>query len=524
MNKQTKPINMKIHVRLLSAYFLIVFLANNGVQAQTANPKNLKTLIVFFDGLREDYITQENMPNLYALKQSGTYGLQHHSVFPTMTRVNSASYATGSYPSGHGLMGNSVYFPEVDKSKGFNSGDANDLMHISENITGQLLTSISLGEVVMEAGSKLMVFSSGSTGQSYLQNHKISRGAIINPDLILPKSIEADILQSIGVPPVASKPNEGRQKWITEAFLKYGLAQDGPLVSAIWYSDPDGTAHSKGIGSAPAMEAISIVDKEFGRVLKAIAAKGLTNSYNIIVSTDHGFVTNIGKKGVSELLVEKGLKAADDSDDVLVVGTAIYVKDQDKNKIKKIVETLQAEDWIGALFTAGKEAGDYNGWVAGTLSYETIHWNHKDRTSDILYAVNWNDDVNKHGYAGSSFAKGVAGHGGSSEHEIHIPFILSGPSFKKGFQSDIPTSNVDIMPTILHAQGLVIPKSVQGRVLEETFVGNPDKIANSKKKIIETSVDLDWGKYQLKLTQSYYNDHIYFDYTKVARKLKTVSK
>lgn len=524
MIKHAKLINMKIHVRLLSAYLLIVVLTNNKVQAQTANPTNLKTLIVFFDGLRDDYITQENMPNLYALKRSGTYGLQHHSVFPTVTRVNSASYATGSYPGGHGLMGNSVYFPEVSKSKGFNSGDANDLMHISENITGQLLTSMSLGEVVMEAGSKLMVFSSGSTGQAYLQNHKISGGAIINPDLILPKSMEEEVIKSIGAPPVASKPNEGRHKWITEAFLKYGLTQDGPLVSAIWYSDPDGTAHAKGIGSAPAMEAINIVDREFGRVLEALEAQGLTENYNIIVSTDHGFVTNIGKKGVTELLVEKGLKASEDSDDVLVVGTAIYVKDQDKDKIKKIVETLQGEDWIGALFTAGKKEGDDKGWVAGTLSYETIHWNHKERTSDILYAVNWNDDVNEHGYAGSSFSKGVAGHGGSSEHEIHIPFVLSGPSFKKGFQSDIPTSNVDIVPTILHAHGLTVPKSVQGRVMEEVLVGNPSKISNPEKKVIETSVDLDWGKYQLKITRSYYNDHIYLDYTKVARKLKTVSK
>lgn len=515
---------MKMYRFFLSVYFLIALLTGTEVYAQKPIPANLKTIIVFFDGLRDDYITQENMPNLFALKQAGTYGLQHHSVFPTVTRVNSASYATGSYPAGHGLMGNSVYFPEVEKSKGFDTGDANDLMHISENITGQLLTSMSLGEVVKDAGSRLMVFSSGSTGQAYLQNHTISGGAIVNPDLILPKTMETEIVKSIGVPPAASKPNEGRHKWITEAFLHYGLVEDGPLVSAIWYSDPDGTAHSKGIGSVPSMEAIKIVDREFGRVLKAIETQGLVDNYNIIVSTDHGFVTNIGKKSASELLIEKGLKVSEDSDDVLVIGTAIYVKNQDRDKIKKIVETLQAEDWIGALFTNGENKGDEYGWVAGTLSYGTIHWNHKDRTADILFAVNWNDDVNEHGYAGSSFAKGVAGHGGSSEHEIHIPLILSGPSFKKGYQSDIPTSNVDIVPTILYTHGLNIPNSVQGRVLEETFISNSSKISNAEKKVIETSADLDWGKYQLKLTRSHYNHHIYVDYTKVARKLKTVSK
>src|ERR1700754_4340757 len=76
-----------------------------------------RILIVFFDGLRPDYITAEAMPNLYAFKQKGAYGKQHHSVFPTVTRVNSSSYSTGSYPATHGLMGNIVYFPEVYPNK-----------------------------------------------------------------------------------------------------------------------------------------------------------------------------------------------------------------------------------------------------------------------------------------------------------------------------------------------------------------------------------------------------------------------
>src|SRR5687767_4482240 len=76
-----------------------------------------KTLIVFFDGLRPDYITSEQMPNLFAFRQKASVGKHHHSVFPTVTRVNSASYATGSYPGTHGILGNAVYFPEVNKTK-----------------------------------------------------------------------------------------------------------------------------------------------------------------------------------------------------------------------------------------------------------------------------------------------------------------------------------------------------------------------------------------------------------------------
>ena len=74
--------------------------------------KDIRTLVVFFDGLRPDYITEQNMPNLYAFSKLGCYGKQHHSVFPTVTRVNASSFSSGSYPGTHGLMGNTVYFPD----------------------------------------------------------------------------------------------------------------------------------------------------------------------------------------------------------------------------------------------------------------------------------------------------------------------------------------------------------------------------------------------------------------------------
>src|SRR5688572_3618563 len=139
--------------------------------AQEATQKDTRTLVIFFDGLRPDYITEENMPNLYAFSKLGCYGKQHHSVFPTVTRVNASSLSSGSYPGTHGLMGNTVYFPLVDKNKGLGTSDYNNLYKIKEAMQGHLLTAITLGEVLQQAGAKMMVFSSGSTGQALMQNH-----------------------------------------------------------------------------------------------------------------------------------------------------------------------------------------------------------------------------------------------------------------------------------------------------------------------------------------------------------------
>ncbi|HKZ38969.1 MAG TPA: alkaline phosphatase family protein, partial [Chryseolinea sp.] len=229
--------------------FLLVFFFSTTLLAQQKHEKDIRTLIVFFDGLRPDYIMAETMPNLYAFSNAGCYGKQHHSVFPTVTRVNASSYSSGSYPATHGLMGNTVYFPVIDPKKGLNTGDYNDLNKINTATNGHLLTAVTLGEVLQKAGQKMMVFSSGSTGQAMMQNHTVSGGAVINPAMILPASFKDNLLNDIGPIPAKAKPNAAQHKWVTDALIKYGLTLNGPLVSAIWFSDPDGTAHSDGIGA-----------------------------------------------------------------------------------------------------------------------------------------------------------------------------------------------------------------------------------------------------------------------------------
>lgn len=490
-----------------------------------AQTRNTRTLIVFFDGLRPDYITPEAMPNLYAFKKQGSYGKEHHSVFPTVTRVNASSYSTGSYPGTHGLMGNTVYFPEVDSKKGLNTGDAEELNKITKATNGHLLTAVSLGEILQSRGERMMVFSSGSTGQAMMQNHTVSGGAIINPNMILPEEIKAKVINDIGPIPPNAKPNTQKHKWITDALIKYGLTLDGPLVSAIWYSDPDGTAHSDGIGSVTAMQSIKSVDEQFGRIVETLKGKNLTQQFNIIISSDHGFITNIGKESITDFLIKQGLKQSKESEDIVVAEGAIYVKDHNKDVIKKIIAVLQEQEWVGAIFTNGNKAGDMKGWAEGTLSFEVIHWDHADRSADILVDENWDDRKNEAGYAGHSFSRGVAGHGGLSPYEVHIPLIASGPDFKKAFESDMPTSNVDIVPTILFLLDIPVPSSMDGRVLYELFSKQSKKATDKvKRETITTTAKTNWGTYELQIKRSVLGKYTYVNFSKVKRTQNNASK
>ena len=91
-------------------------------------------------------------------------------------------------------------------------------------------TAITLGEVLHQGGKKMMVFSSGSTGQALMQNHTVSGGAVINPGMILPESFKDTIVNDIGAIPAKAKPNTGQHKWVADALIKYGFAPDGPWL------------------------------------------------------------------------------------------------------------------------------------------------------------------------------------------------------------------------------------------------------------------------------------------------------
>jgi predicted AlkP superfamily pyrophosphatase or phosphodiesterase len=507
--------NMGIFAGILAFLLVSVVYPQATAQNKPDTNKN-KTLIVFFDGLRPDYITQEQMPNLFAFKQKASFGKQHHSVFPTVTRVNSASYATGSYPGTHGILGNSVYFPEVNKGKSVGTSYG-DLTKISNAISGPLLTGTSLGEVLDAAGERMMVFSSGTTGQAFLQNHKVGRGAVVNPDLILPESFKSQVIAEVGPAPADGTADSERHKWITDALLRYGLTDNGPLVSAIWFSDPDGAAHEHGIGSPEAVRAIGFVDGQFGRILDALKAKGLDEKYNIIFSTDHGFVTHIGKQSLTDFLIQEGLKKSKESEDVVIAEGAVYVKDHDEKEIKKIVAALHKQEWIGAVFTKAKNKGEMKGWVDGTISFDAIHYDHPQRSGDILVAMNWNDDKNNKGYAGTDYSGGVAGHGGSSPYEINIALLASGPDFKKTFTGELPTSNVDIVPTILHLYGMLPSSGMDGRVMSEFLKKAGASAGKVKKETVTAEMKYDWGTYKLIADMSLLGKYRYFNYSRTER-------
>ena len=89
---------------LLLLFSFLSTASGNGPVAEDIEGSS--SLLIILDGLRPDYVTPDLMPNLCALGKRGVVCEAHHSVFPTVTRVNSASVATGSTPAITTFMGN----------------------------------------------------------------------------------------------------------------------------------------------------------------------------------------------------------------------------------------------------------------------------------------------------------------------------------------------------------------------------------------------------------------------------------
>src|SRR6266852_3774262 len=112
-------------------------------------------IVVVVDGLRPDAITAEDTPTLFRLRTEGVEFTNGHSVFPTVTRVNAATIATGNFRN----------FLALDRVSG-----------------GRLVMGPTLGERLRSRGLTLAGVSSGSTGSSFLLNPRApsGAGAVIN--------------------------------------------------------------------------------------------------------------------------------------------------------------------------------------------------------------------------------------------------------------------------------------------------------------------------------------------------------
>lgn len=528
---------------------------SQGRAATASLPGRARLIIVFIlDGLRPDSINPQDTPNLFRLRKEGVNYVNGHAVFPTVTRVNAAAIGTGYYPGTNGIVSNSIYVPQVNPTRAFSTGEYKNLLKLDEVSGGRMVLVKSLGERLQENGMKLAAVSSGSTGSALLLNPKAVNGVgvLINGDfepnklVAYPSNVNDTILTRFGAAPIKEGDTDNQYNesvdWTEQVMREYVIPELQPDVILNWLTEPDHIQHATGAGSPESINTIRNDDRNIGLILEKLKSLGLEDKTDIFVISDHGFSLETFALNVTQELINAGLKAGLDSDDVVVASSGqsilLHVKNRDPKRIKETVKFLQAQSWTGVVFTSGNKPSSERqnalnrlrqedrrsispeGSVAGTFSLELIHEFNSERGPDILFTFPWTSDKNAFGVPGTDFTNtngttgslttNASGHGSMSPWNVRNTFFAWGVDFKRGVEVRVPASNVDITPTILALKGINTKEAFDGRVLLEGLRGGPnERYVHVKTRVFTTNTNQ--GRYKAAIQVSEVGNQRYID-------------
>ena len=270
----------------------------------------------------------------------------------------------------------------------------------------------------------------------------------------------------------------------------------------LWMSDPDYSQHQMAPGSQMALAALKNVDDRLGTVLEALDTTGLRNDTDIMVISDHGFSTvQRADDPVPPLRAEglmvtgTGFAAQPRTGEILAVGNGgsimFYVIGHDEGVGRRLTEFLQKTDYAGVIFSR---------WgLPGTFDLHTGHIATKE-APDVVVALHWTGDPNIYGAPGmldgdSGRKKGKGTHASLSAYDMHNTLIAAGPDFKKAWQDDTPSGNIDLAPTVLWILGVPCAVPMDGRVLLEAMPGHVLGLMVSQETLRVDNPQTGWKQY-----------------------------
>ena len=479
-------------------------------------------VVLVWDGMRPDFVTERAAPTLWKLSREGVTFRQHHSVFPTMTNVNGASLATGVYPNRHGLLANREFRPRINAKRAFEHCGPEIIKKGDEISGGKYLAVSTIAETVRRAGRSAVL--AGTKSVTFVHDRHATWTSAASPDSYtkfaaapMPPTLREETLRLLGPFLLEKgKTSDQRNVYATRALTEI-LWRDGvPAFSLLWLSDPDLTQHDFSPGSEPALEAIRSSDRNLAAVLDALSQKKARGSTDIMVVSDHGFNTIERSIDFPAELRAAGFDAVaafektPQTGQVIVVGNGgtplFYVVERDRAVTARVVEWLQQSDFAGVIFAREK--------FDGVFPLESIRLDTPEGP-DVMVSLRWNPKPNRFGVPGlmisdASRGPGQGTHATLSKFDVHNTLIAAGPGFLRAMESDLPSGNIDLAPTVLHLLGLKSPQKFDGRVLFEAMPGQspPPRAAT---ETMEAARNFPSGNWRQQVRLSQVGETVYFD-------------
>lgn len=466
-------------LRSLVAAALLVLVSTSSAREERGKAEHV--VVVVWDGMRPDFVTERYAPTLTALAHSGVVFKNNHPAYPSSTNVNGAVLATGTEPGHNGIIGNQEFRAEIDAHRPFDTADFPALNTGDDQISAHYLSSPTIAEIAQRAGYATAIAGSKPVAQLVDRSRNRTtdaarRSTVVYRGRVLPPAAEPAITAALGsFPRLRTFPKEAENTWTTRALTDVLWKHEVPKFSLLWLSEPDLTEHQTAPGSPASLAAIKSSDDNLARVLSALKTKGALTSTDILVVSDHGFSTVDLVVDVAARLRAAGFDAVRDFPDkpkpgqilVVTLGGSVefYVADHDEAVIGKLIEFLQRSDFAGVILTRRAHEG--------TFTFDQAQVD-APTASDVLVACRWNNRPNEFGTAGQIASDigrnlGQGTHSTLSPYDMNNTLIASGPDFRRGWTDEIPSGNVDVAPTVLWILGLKTPEAMDGRILVEAL-------------------------------------------------------
>jgi predicted AlkP superfamily pyrophosphatase or phosphodiesterase len=207
------------------------------------------------DGWRWDYDQKAPAPNLTGLAARGVRAEGLIPAYPSKTFPNLYSIATGLYPGHHGMVANVIR--DTITGRRFDRSRRSDVVDPSWWGGEPIWNTAERGGVL--AGTMFWVGSEAPIGG--LRPHHW-------------RSFDEDV------------PGEARVDQVL-AWLDLP-ARQRPAFVTLYLNNVDTAGHSYGPDSPQVRDAISAADRQLGRLLAGLTSRGMLDTANIVVVSDHG--------------------------------------------------------------------------------------------------------------------------------------------------------------------------------------------------------------------------------------------
>lgn len=298
-------------------------------------------IILSFDAVSsEDVVKLREFKNFKYLIENGSLINNVESIYPTLTYPAHASIITGMYPSGHGIINNTLnkpfdtnpdwyWYSKYIKSKTlFELAKENDLTTASLlwPVTGRSNIDYNLPEIFCTKpwhNQLVMSILSGSLKYQLDLNKRFShiRDGISQPAL---------------------------DNFVQES-VKYTILKYKPNLMLIHFTDVDAHRHYHGYNSVEANEALKRHDVRLGEIIDTLKGANILKDSTIIALGDHSTIDGNNMINVNVLLKENGLLEVDSKGKLKSYkaiakscdgSSYIYLKNRNDKKVLNLVSTI----------------------------------------------------------------------------------------------------------------------------------------------------------------------------------------